>query len=319
MVLALILVLAGLAALVVGAGLLVDGSATVAQRMQVPPIAIGLTIVAFGTSAPELVVSVFASVTGASGVLLGNLVGSNIFNVLLILGVAALVRPLTVSTQTTWIEIPLSLLAAVLVSALALDQFLDGAAENVIYRAEGIALLGFFVIFLVYSGGLMREGSTDAVPPLRDWSTRLCVVAAIGGVALLVAGGRAVVYGASEMASGFGMSDRLIALTVVSAGTSLPELVTSVVAAARDRVDLAVGNVVGSNIFNLFGILGIATVLRAAPVPVGSEADLAVNVGAGVLLFLFAYFGKGKRISRPEGAGFLGLYLVYITILIISA
>lgn len=318
MTVALLLLPGGIAGLVLGAGLLVDGSGTIAQRLRVPPIAIGLTIVAFGTSAPELVVSIFASLAGSSDVVLGNIVGSNIFNTLLIVGAAALVRPLSVSKQTTWLEIPLSLLAAIVLIAVAQDVWLDGVAERRIQRSEGVVLLAFFIIFMVYTALLMRGGTSDDSPPLRQWSTLVCVLVTIGGIVLLVAGGRAVVYAATELARTAGISERVIGLTIVSAGTSLPELVTSIVAARRGRLDLAVGNVVGSNIFNIFGILGISATVRSLDVGAGSAVDMVVNAGAGVLLFLCAYFGPGKRISRTEGGAFVALYLGYLIFLLVS-
>ncbi len=312
------LLVAGFALLVVGADRLVDGASTVARRLGVSDLVVGLTVVAFGTSAPELVVNLVAAVQGHTDVAIGNILGSNTFNVLLILGVAALIRPLTVTEATVWKEIPLSLLAAVLVGITAADRWLDGAAADNLSRVDGLVLLAFFGIFLVYMLEAARAGAAARGQPEeggRSLGGAWFRVAL--GLALLVGGGRAVVAGAVEVATRWGLSEALIALTIVSAGTSLPELATSAVAAWRGNSDIAVGNVVGSNIFNVFFILGTSAVIRPLPFAPERGLDVAVTVAASLMLFLVAFTGRRHRIDRWEGGVFLASYGGYLGYLII--
>lgn len=311
------LLLASFLPLVFGAQILVDNASSLAKRLNVPSMVIGLTIVAFGTSAPELIVNIFASIEGSSDIALGNVVGSNIFNILFILGLSALVRPLAVKKATTWIEIPLCLLSAVVMLALSSDAALDPVALSFLGKVDGIALLLFFAVFLAYTVSAMKSGGYEEEMSVKERGLGAAILFIIAGLALLIVGGRLIVLFASNVARGLGISERVIALTVVSIGTSLPELATSVVAARKGSVDIAIGNIVGSNIFNAFFILGASALIAPVMPARGSFLDLWVNIGASFLLFLFVFTGKGRRIDRIEGGIFVALYAVYATLLII--
>lgn len=316
MILSIFLLLVGFVALIIGADKLVDSASSLAARMGIPNIVIGLTVVAFGTSAPELVVNVFASVSGSTEMVLGNVMGSNIFNVLGILGISALIFPLTVKTNTTWIEIPLSFLAAVCVLIVAADIFLDGAGANLISRSDGLTLLLFFLIFLVYNLSISKTDLGKDNVETEKYSVGKAVLFLILGLAGLVIGGRLIVTSAVEIAESIGLSERVIGLTVVSIGTSLPELATSIVAVRKKNVDIAIGNVVGSNIFNIFLILGISSTIAPVELSESSIFDVLVNIVAGLLLFIFLFTGKGRKIERWEGAIFVLGYIAYLTYLI---
>jgi cation:H+ antiporter len=300
----------------VGADKLVDGASNLAQRLGIPNIVIGLTIVAFGTSAPELVVNVYAAVEGSTEMVLGNVIGSNLFNVLGILGICAIIHPLTVKNNTTWIEIPLSLLAAVAVWIVANDVLLDNTTGNLITRTDGLILLLFFAIFLVYNITLSQKTSDDTEIEAKHYTYTKSIVFIILGLAGLVIGGRLIVNSAVSIAQIFGMSERVIGLTIVSIGTSLPELATSVIAVRKKNVDIAIGNVVGSNIFNIFFVLGISTVVNSVPVQDASFIDILLNLAAGLLLFVFLFIGNGRRLERWEGVVFLTIYIAYIIYLL---
>ena len=318
MLLSIFLLLIGFVALIIGADKLVDSASSLAARMGIPNIVIGLTVVAFGTSAPELVVNVFASLSGSTDMVLGNVMGSNIFNVLGILGISALIFPLTVKTNTTWIEIPLSLLAAVCVLIVAADILLDSAGSNIISRSDGLTLLLFFIIFLVYNLSISKTDVGKDNVETEQYSVGKAVLFLILGLAGLVIGGRLIVTSAVEIAESIGLSERIIGLTVVSIGTSLPELATSIVAVRKKNVDIAIGNVVGSNIFNIFLILGVSTVITPIEVTSISLFDVLANIFAGFLLFIFLFTGKGRKIERWEGAIFVLCYIAYLTYLILQ-
>lgn len=312
-----LLLLAGFVALIYGATKLVDAASSLASRLGVPNIVIGLTIVAFGTSAPELVVNVFAALNNSTDMILGNVLGSNIFNVLGILGIASFIYPLTVKSNTTWLEIPLSFLAAISVLVLANDVFLDGIAADTISRTDGIILLLFFCIFLVYNISLAIGGSGEDETPTINYTYLQAALYLLVGLAGLIIGGRLIVTSAVNLAQDFGLSERVIGLTIVSIGTSLPELATSVVAVRKRNVDIAIGNVVGSNIFNIFFILGISTVVTPVTVKPESGFDIIVNIAASLLLFIFVFTGKGRQLVRWEGGVLLALYVGYLLILLI--
>ena len=317
MLLSFFLLLVGFVVLIFGADKLVDSASSLAAKIGIPPIVIGLTVVAFGTSAPELVVNVFASISGSSEMVLGNVMGSNIFNVLGILGISALIFPLTVKTNTTWIEIPLSLLAAVCVLIVGADVFLDGAGEDVITRSDGLTLLLFFFIFLVYNLSISKSDLGKDNVETESYSTGKAIVFLLLGLGGLVLGGRLIVTSAVEIAESLGLSERVIGLTVVSIGTSLPELATSIVAVRKKNVDIAIGNVVGSNIFNIFLILGISTTINPLVLNENAFLDIFVNIFVGLLLFIFLFTGKGRRIERWEGLIFVLGYIAYLAYLIL--
>lgn len=312
----LLFLLAGFIPLILGANWLVESASTIARKLKVPDLVIGLTIVAFGTSAPELVVNTFASAAGNSEIVLGNIIGSNIFNVLAILGIASLIYPLAVKTSTTWSEIPLSLLAAAAVLVMANDSFLNGAGVSTLTRGDGILLLLFFLIFIAYTIKLARNGQSDEEIPVKKYSIPIALILLLTGLVLLVVGGRVIVHFAVLLARDAGIPERIIAITIVSIGTSLPELATSIVAALKKNVDIAIGNVVGSNIFNIFFILGLSAVINPVSIQTWSNMDLLVNFGSSILLFIFIFTGRGRKIERWEGGILLAAYIAYCTVLI---
>ena len=316
MLINILMLLGGFVALIFGANALVDAASSLAARWGVPSIVIGLTIVAFGTSAPELVVNVFAATTGSTDMVLGNVLGSNIFNVLGILGISALIFPLTVKSNTTWIEIPLSLLAAICVFVVASDVVLDGATTNLISRSEGMVLLLFFLIFLVYNLMVAKSGGADEEMETKDYSVGKGILFIILGLVGLIIGGRLIVTSAVSIAEVIGLSERVIGLTVVSIGTSLPELATSIIAVKKKNVDIAIGNVVGSNIFNIFLILGVSGTIVPLAINPDSFFDILVNIVTGLLLFIFVFTGRGRKVERWEGAVFVIGYVAYVTYLI---
>lgn len=312
-----IFLIAGFLLLIYGANLLVDSASSLAKRLNIPSIVIGLTIVAFGTSAPELAVNLFASAQHNSEIVLGNVIGSNIFNVLVILGISSLFYPIEVKTNTTWIEIPLSFLAALVVLLTASDILLNHDTVNQISRTEGLTYLLFFIIFLVYNSQIMKTGHYEENVPVKNYSVLKSVLLIMGGLAMLVIGGRLIVNNAVDIARMIGISERIISITIVSIGTSLPELATSVAAARKKNVDIAIGNIVGSNIFNIFLILGLSATISPVTVPAGSFTDMLVNLLAGLLLFIFVFTGKGRKIERWEGSIFLLIYVSYLVFIIV--
>jgi len=308
-----ILMVIGFAFVIKGADLLVAASSSLARRLGVSDLVIGLTAVAFGTSLPELFVNLTASIEGTADIALGNILGSNIANILLILGVSGIIFPLAVTRSTVWKEIPLSLLAAILLGLLANDRLIDRAVGgSVLTRIDGLVLLCFFVVFIYYSVGIaMQATDFETQAPSPGWTSRrvLCMMG-LGLVGLIV-GGKWVVDGAVAMATTFGISQRVIGLTVVAIGTSLPELATSAVAAYRKKTELAIGNVVGSNIFNIFLILGLSAVIRPIAIGPGTNRDIAVVLMASMLLFVFMFTGRKHKLDRWEAALFVAGYAAY--------
>lgn len=317
--LAYLLIPVGFALLIKGADVFVEAASSLARRLRVSDLVVGLTVVAFGTSLPELAVNVTASVQGNTGITIGNVIGSNIANILLILGVAGVIYPLVVTRGTVWREIPLSLLAAIVVGIAANDLLIDGATGSVLSRADGLVLLCFFAIFLYYSASIARnfEGVDSAVPKAQMSIQRIGVMMAIGFVALIL-GSRWVVGGAVKMATALGISESIIGLTIVALGTSLPELATSAAAAYRKNPDIAIGNVVGSNIFNLFFILGVSAVIRPVPFETRANLDIGALVVSSVLLFLWMFTGKRHVLERWQAGVFLGGYTLYILLLLLG-
>lgn len=315
MLLSAILFLIGLGLLIVGADWLVGGASSIAKRLRVSDLVVGLTIVAFGTSAPELVVNIIASLQGNTDIAIGNVLGSNIFNVFFILGVAAIIYPLTVQRSTTWNEIPLSLLAALVVGFLAMDQLLGGADASGLSRGDGLVLLGFFGIFMAYVFSIARNGaSTTEETKQYGWLRSLGMV--LAGLIGLVLGGKWIVDGAVLFATTLGVSESLIGLTIVAAGTSLPELATSAVAAYRKKTDIAVGNVVGSNIFNIFWILGVSAIIRPLPFQPESIRDITMAAAGSLVLFVLIFIRKRGVIERWQGGLLLICFSIYLAYLI---
>jgi cation:H+ antiporter len=318
-VLTYLLFIAGFVLLIKGAYVLVDGASALARRLNVSDLVIGLTVVAFGTSTPELFVNVIASAKGNAGIAIGNILGSNIANVLLILGVASVIYPLKVTKGTVWKEIPFSLLAALVLGVMANDQLIDQKKYSALSRIDGLILLSFFSIFIYYSYSIAGdvEGVRQNVQG-EETPTAKSLFFVGAGLAALTLGGKWIVDGAVVIAKNFGMSESLIGLTIVAVGTSLPELATSAIAAYRRNAEIAVGNVVGSNIFNIFFVLGISSIIKPLPFNVKDNLDIGVVILASLLLFLFMFTGKKRSLDRWEGAIFLVLYAVYVIFLFVT-
>lgn len=308
----LILVL-GLGMVVFGANILVDGAAALAKKYNIPNIVIGLTVVAFGTSSPELAISSYSAFTGNSEIAIGNVVGSNIANILLILGVTAIIYPLSILKNTVLKEIPLSLLAAIIVYVMVNDVLLANETKDVISLSDGIILLSFFAIFMYYLVHLAQTSGEDEDLTILNMSKAKSILYIIGGLVLLVGGGKLFVDSAVELALSFGMSKAVIGLTIVAIGTSLPELATSIVAALKKNSDIAVGNIVGSNIFNVFFILGLSALV--APLEKGSitDIDLYACIFASLVLLASGYVMGRHKVTKAEGIIFVLLYIGYLS------
>jgi cation:H+ antiporter len=310
-----LLLAGGFLLLVKGADWLVAGASELARRLRISDLAIGLTVVAFGTSLPELFVNTAASLAGSTGIAIGNVVGSNIANILLILGVSALIRPLRVGRGTVWREIPFSLLAAAALGILANDHLLDGWFYSDISRSDGLVCLLFFSIFLYYSAAVAREGGglEAAAPRKRGEAGRSVLLMALG-LAGLCLGGHWIVGGAMQIARSLGMSESLVGLSIVALGTSLPELAASAMAAWRNNLEIAVGNIVGSNIFNIFFVLGVSAVIRPLPFDRSVNLDIGMAVFAGLVLFLTMFSGRRQCLDRWEAALLVCLYAAYMAL-----
>lgn len=311
------LLLAGFIVLIKSADLLVEGAKDLARKLKVSDLAIGLTVIAFGTSLPELSVNIIASINGNTDMALGNVIGSNIANILFILGVSAVIFPLSVTKGMVWKEIPLALMAAVLVGIMVNDAWLGGSEGSSLTKADGIILLVFFAAFLYYISR-MAGGSADIIDQdtrRESGSMRIALAIVIGLIGVWI-GSRWVVDGAVYLASVLGLSQSFIGLTIVALGTSLPELATSAVAAFKKNPDIAVGNIVGSNIFNVFFILGVSSLIRPMPSFSGLNADIGVVIFASLLLFFSMFTGKKRLIDRWEGVVFLLFYAVYLGFLL---
>lgn len=314
MLVPIVLLLFGLLLLIKGADWFVDGASALARKYRVSDLAIGLTIVAFGTSAPELVVNTLASFQGHQGIVLGNIIGSNNFNLLFILGVAGLITPLVVQSSTVWKEIPLSLFAALLLFLLGNGILLGN--DVALSRLDGIILLLFFFLFMFYIyHQLKTDTRASATEPLLMSNWKMAGLIILGLVGLVI-GGRLVMNNAIIMATKLGVSEKVIGLTIVAAGTSLPELATSVIAALKKNNDIAVGNIIGSNIFNIFFILAASILISPIQFDAVFNTDLYLLMGGTLFLFLAMFIGKGKKLDRWEAVVLLVAYLVYTVLLI---
>lgn len=314
----ILLLIGGLALILVGANGLTDGAAAVAKRFHISDLVIGLTIVAFGTSAPELVISVISALHGSAELAIGNVVGSNIFNVLVIVGCTALVLPIQIGEGTLSKEIPFVILASLVLFVCANDVMLDGAATNVIDRSDGLLLLAFFLIFMSYTFAIARSGTAEEaegekVKPMPVWKSTVYIV---GGLAGLIFGGQFFVDGASGIARSLGVSESMIGLTLVAVGTSLPELATSIAAALKKKPGIAIGNVIGSNLFNIFFVLGCSATVFPLPMGKINNFDLWVMIASAMLFWLVGWFFKKRTITRGEGGLLVVCYIVYTAYLI---
>lgn len=317
LILSILKLVIGFVLLVKGADLFVDGSSSLAKKFHVPTVIIGLTIVAFGTSAPELAVSMSAAMKGSNDIAIGNVVGSNIFNTLVVLGASAALTPIAVDKGIIKKDYPLSILAAVLLAVLSLD-IIFGKDAMVIGRVDGVILLVCFAFFLYTTIKTALKGNgageEEEIKNIPLWKSLLFIAIGLAGI---VFGGDLSVEGAKDIARFFGLSEALIGLTIVAFGTSLPELVTSVIAAKKGESDIAVGNVVGSNIFNIFLIIGTSAAILPMNVSSSYVFDMAVLVATMVIPFIVIV--KTKKVSRAQGLMMIGAYVLYTIYLIMRA
>lgn len=316
----IVCLLIGLALILVGANMLTDGASDIARRYGVSDLVVGLTVVAFGTSAPEFIISLLSAIDGNTGIAIGNVVGSNIFNILAIVGVTALVRPIKVEKSILTADIPLVVLSALALLAMGSGPWLGDGSARILSRSDGIILLLFFTVFMRYTFAQAKTAPSapDAVaskPPMPFWKGALWVLLGLAG---LIFGGNLFVGGASGIARSLGVSDALIGLTIVAAGTSLPELATSVVSAVKGKPGIAIGNVIGSNIFNIFLVLGASATVRPLPFGEIGESDLIVLAFACIAFWLMGAFFRRRTFTRPEGALLLIAYIAYTWHLIAS-
>ena len=323
-VLQVVLLVAGFVLLIKGADWLVDGASSTAANFKVSKMLIGLTIVAFGTGAPELAVSISSLLSGKTDMLLGNVVGSNILNILLLLGIGALIRPIKVKKDTVRKELPMLILISIAIVVLFLSTTLSGIdATNVISRSDGIIcllLFGIFIYYLIAMARRNRNAKTDIEKP--KWKVGKSILITVIGLVGVVLGSQLVVNSASTIASAIGISDRVIALTIVAFGTSLPELVTTITAAKRRETDLLVGNLVGSNIFNICIVLGLPVAIYGTIAPsvegIGLYIDLGMMLFATIFLWLCTVL-RDRKVGRMEGALMLTCFAIYYSYVIYSA
>lgn len=315
MLLEIVLLLVGFAILIKGADFLVDGASSAAKKFGISNLAIGLTVVAFGTSMPELVVSLLSALDGNNDASFGNVIGSNTFNLLFILGISGLIYPLVVHRNTVKYEVPLSLLAAIVLYVLVNDRMMSNGPD-LLSQIDGIILLVLFGGFLYYIYRTMKSAPEVEEGTIKLFSTPVSVVMVIAGLLALIFGGRLVVNNAISLAHRFDVSEKLIGLTILAAGTSLPELATSAVAAYRKNTDIAIGNVVGSNIFNIFFILGITSVVQPISYNSAMNFDLKILAASTVLLMVFMFTLNTRKLDRWEAFLMLGGYITYTLVLI---
>ncbi|MEY3470875.1 MAG: hypothetical protein RLZZ223_225 [Candidatus Parcubacteria bacterium] len=327
MIVVFLLFTLGLFILIKGSDLLVDGASSLAQSFNISTIAIGLTIVAFGTSAPELLVAIVSSTKGANDLALGNIFGSNIANILLILGASAIISPIHIPHNTIWKEIPFTLLGAVVVTILGIREQIDGFelssinlnstdTINTISVSGGMILLLFFAIFMYYTFSISKN-SQDEITKIRSLPIKKSILFIIVGLAGLAIGSYLLVENAVNIASELGLAQGFIGLTIVALGTSLPELVTSVNAARKGHSELAVGNVVGSNIFNIFLILGLTSIINPIPITGQNLADILALLAVTIFMFILIFIFTARKVGKLEGYLMLvvyGVYLYYIFI-----
>lgn len=311
MILNIALLVLGFALLIKGADILVDGSASLAKRFGLSSLLIGLTVIAFGTSAPELIVNIFASISGSSDIGMGNIVGSNIANILLILGVAALISDLSVQDSIVKRQIPFSILSAVALFLLINSVMINGMGINGLNRSGGLILILFFVIFLYYTFNLARASRAEG-ENIEQMKTKKSIAFIIGGIIALFIGGKLIVDSASSLALAAGLSEAFVGLTIVALGTSLPELAASVMAARKNQMDMAVGNVIGSNIFNILWVLGLSAIIRPIDFNPAMNIDILFLVFTSLLLFVLIYRGKKYFFTKNDGIVLVMLYFAYI-------
>lgn len=312
-----ILLLIGFGLLIKGADFFVRGAASISSLLRVPPMIIGLTIVAFGTSSPEATVSIIAALEGNDEVSLGNVVGSNIFNITLVIGLTAFLYPLKVENETIKKEIPFTLLASIALLILISDVALQSLGTNLITRADGLIFLLFFSIFMYYILEVAKNNRTKALDtettPKGSWGKN--IVYTLAGLAAIIYGGDLVVKNSTEIAYAIGMSETLVGLTIVAIGTSLPELVTSITAALKKHSEIALGNIVGSNIFNIFFVLGASSLI--SPLAVNNKMFIDIVLMIFLTLVLLLFSRTQFRIGKTEGMILALAYVPYLIYVIL--
>lgn len=325
MFLDIIFLVVGLLLIMWGANALTDGASAIAKNYGVSDLMVGLTVVAFGTSAPELTISVISAINGSAEMAIGNVVGSNIFNVLIIIGVTAMVVPIKIEKSILINEIPLVLLSALVLLVIGNSPMLNGSAEAVISRTDGLILLFFLLIFMRYTFSQAKavtdpeaDMSAKETSDKKAMGSGKAILFVLLGLGALIVGGDRFVAGASGIAAAFGISEAVIGLTIVALGTSLPELATSVTAALKGKTGIALGNVIGSNIFNIFLVLGTSATIRQLPFGNINNVDLLVLTGACLLFWFFGWFFKERTITRVEGGVLTLVYIIYVTYLVLN-
>lgn len=305
----------GILVLVKGADLLIDGSTSLANRLKVPSLIIGLTVVAVGTSLPEFIINILSTLGGSTGLAFGNIVGSNIANTLLVLGAASIIGPLWVARSTVWKEIPFSLMAAFVLFVISKTTIAPWHETLYLTRGDGIMLLLFLLPFIYYLYWVSQQKASELVDEVifeKLYSMPRTFVYIFIGILGLYLGGTWTVSSAIEIARNFGMSEFLIAATAVALGTSLPELITSIRASMRKDCDLAVGNVIGSNILNIFLVLGVTAIIAPVGLPQNSVLDFSFLITSSFLLFIFMFIGPRHSLSRWQGTVFISAYVLYL-------
>lgn len=315
MIIPALLIVVGFVSLIFGANWLVDGASALAKRHKISDLVIGLTIVAFGTSAPELVVNIIASVKGYSDIVLGNIIGSNNFNLFIILGLSGLILPLKVQSSTAWKEIPISLFVSILLLFLLNDfQFSEQTYSS---RIDGLIMLVFFGLFLYYIFNQLKNDTPSQTTDNHKSNTKIWGLITFGLIGLIL-GGQLVVINSISIANALGVSEKIIGLTIVAAGTSLPELVTSIVAAVKKNSDIAIGNVIGSNIFNILLILSISSIIKPIEYSPKFNLDLYILIGGTIFLFTSMLTGQKKKLDRWEAGILFGFYIIYTAYLVMK-
>ena len=316
MTLQILILIAGLFLIVGGAEILVDGSSSLARKMGISEFVIGLTIVGMGTSAPEMVVSFIGAVNGNADISIGNVVGSNIMNTLLIAGLTAVILPIAISRENRKVDIPINIFIVALLFVLGMNRSLFGKGDNMLSRVDGAVML---LVFLTYMVWTFVKGKGNAPEPgAKTLGTGISILMTVGGIAALIFGGRLFVNSATAIAKMAGVSDKFIALTILAGGTSMPELATCVVAAIRKKGALALGNVIGSNIFNVLFILGGSALIRPMSMASMNMVDFGVLALSSLLLLLSCLTGRNNRIDRLDGTLFLLIEAGYLAWLFLT-